>query len=55
VEDESNNILGKLFTLISLYIKPKIRVYKTAIADASVAVNMPETIPPISRLLTVIS
>ena len=37
---------GKLSIDISLYIKLNIRLYSTAIADASVGVKTPKIIPP---------
>lgn len=48
VAEESSKICGSLGKVISLYIKPKIKLYSTAMAEASVAVKIPVTIPPIT-------
>src|SRR5690554_1663471 len=43
-------ISGKCLIEISLYINAKTKEYKTAIAEASVAVKNPATIPPITTI-----
>ena len=48
VSELFNKMEGRFFNFISPYIKDKTKVYTTAIADASVAVNTPTTIPPIT-------
>lgn len=49
VAEELRRMPCRLLIEISLYKKPSTRVYNTAIADASVAVKIPVTIPPITN------